>query len=146
MPERWFGSASGLFHLRNLGGLKNKLFHALIENDVIKLSGHRDDVCYPEDDWEFYIKPERVDGGWVDALGGHARTLTLRCKLIENLGSSDEIDCVLFLVHSDVEECCTKTGRIKRGCYYLIRADPNVPCLNLSQQDRYNIDRMKDDS
>ena len=60
MLERWFGSNNGcLFHLNDITDLKNKLFHALIENDVIKLSGHRDDDCDPEADWEFHIKPER---------------------------------------------------------------------------------------
>ena len=97
MLERWFGDGGRLFHLNDITGLREKLFHALINNDVIKLSGHRDDNCDPLADWEFHIKPKRVDGGWIDAVGGHAHsTITIRCRLIEDLGSSDEIDCVLF--------------------------------------------------
>jgi hypothetical protein len=145
MLERWFGDGGHLFHLNDITGLREKLFHALINNDVIKLSGHRDDNCDPLADWEFHIKPERVDGGGIDAVGGHAHsTITIRCRLIEDLGSSDEIDCVLFLVHSEKERCFTKKGR-RKGCYYLVRADPTVPCLNMSERDKETVSRMKHD-
>jgi len=147
MYEPWFGRFNEcLFHLNDITDLRKKLFHALIQNDVIKLSGHRNDNCDPDADWEFHIKPERVDGGLVDAFAGHAHTtLTLRCRLIENLGSSREIPCVLFLVHSNVEDCFTKRGG-RKGCYYLVLADPDVPCLDMTQRDRNTVERIRDDS